>query len=512
MTSAGGAPRARPCQGNKQTGHYSRPMTRPESIPTTVDLVVIGGGTAGLVAAKTAARFGVSTLLVERHRMGGDCLWTGCVPSKSLIAAAAVAAAGRTGGRLGVLTSDVAVDFGAVMAHVRQAIHTIEPADSVDAVRQTGAHVVLGDARFEGSRHLALTLPDGSAVAVRFAQAIIATGSAPVIPSIPGAENLAVLSSDDVWELESQPARLLVVGAGAIGCELSQAFARLGTRVTLVHRGPRILPKEDVVAAELVAAAMAADGVELRLGATIERVEPAADGLGGTARLSDGSTVDFDRMLVALGRRPRLDGLGLESTRVTLDDRGYIAVDASLRTTDRRIWAAGDVSGLPQFTHIAGVNGSIAATNAALGLRRTVDTEAVPRVTFTHPEVAVVGVSTDGAVERGFGVHEIEHAHVDRAIAEGETAGITRIVVDRRGRVRGALVVGPRAGETIGEAALAVRHGMRTRDLAAATHPYPTYSDALWNAAISDVRDRLGRGSTARVIAVLAAVRRIVTR
>lgn len=487
-------------------------MASDQSIPTAVDLVVIGGGTAGLVAAKTAARFGVSTLLVERHRMGGDCLWTGCVPSKSLIAAAAVAASARTGHRFGVAVSDVAVDFAAVMAHVRDAIRTIEPADSAEAVEETGARVVLGAARFDGGRQLVVTLPDGTTGSVRFRQAIIATGSAPVMPAIPGGDSLAVLSSDDVWELDEQPRRLLVLGAGAIGCELSQAFARLGSQVTLVHRGQRILPKEVRAAADLVAESMTADGVDLRLGTTVERIEPAPDGLGGTAHLADGGTVAFDRMLVALGRRPRLDGLGLETTGVTLDDRGFVAVDASLRTTDRRIWAAGDVSGLPQFTHIAGVNGSIAATNAALGLRRTVDVSAVPRVTFTHPEVAVVGVPTDGAGERGLTVREVAHSHTDRAIAEGETAGLTRIVVDARGRVRGALVVGPRAGETIGEAALAVRHGMRARDLAAATHPYPTYSDALWNAAIGEVRDRLERGATARVIGLLAAVRRFVTR
>lgn len=487
-------------------------MTRAETVPAAVELVVIGGGTAGLVAAKTAARFGVSTLLVERHRMGGDCLWTGCVPSKSIIAAAAVAAGSRTGERFGVLTGPVTVDFPTVMAHVRQAIRTIEPADSAETVEATGARVALGSARFNGDRRLTVTLPDGSSSTVRFGQAIIATGSAPILPTIPGAEGIAMLSSDDVWDLDEQPQRLLVLGAGAIGCELSQAFARLGSAVTLVHHGPRVLPKEDAIAGELVGAAMAADGVALRLGTTVERIEPAGDGRGGTAHLSDGGTVVFDRMLVALGRRPRVDGLGLENTGVTLDDRGFVAVDATLRTRDRRIWAAGDVSGLPLFTHIAGVNGSIAGTNAALGLRRTVDTAAVPRVTFTHPEVAVVGVPTDGGAERGLTVREVEHGHTDRAIAEGETAGVTRIVVDARGRVRGALVVGPRAGETIGEAALAVRHGMRARDLAAATHPYPTYSDALWNAAILDVRDRLERGATARAINLLAAVRRLVMR
>lgn len=488
-------------------------MTADSASPVDVDLLVIGAGTAGLVAAKTAARFGASTLLVEAHRMGGDCLWTGCVPSKSLIAAADVAARARDGERLGVHVDGVRVDFAAVMSHVHAAIHEIEPADSAEVVEATGARVVMGRARFTGPRSAEVAPLDGSAaMTVRFRQAIIATGSAPEVPDVPGIGAVAVLTSDDVWNLTEQPERLAVLGAGAIGSELSQAFARLGTRVTLVQRNARVLPKEDPDASALVLAAMQRDGIDVRVSTTVERVEAGADGRAGILHLSDGTSAPFDRLLVALGRTPRIDGLGLEAAGVHLDERGYVAVDGALRTSNRRIWSAGDVSGLPQFTHIAGVNGSLSATNAALGLRRRVDADAVPRVTFTHPEVAAVGLSPADAEAAGCLVREVQHAHTDRAIAEGDVSGFSRIVVDRKGRVRGAVIVGPRAGESIGEAALAVRQGIRTSDIASTTHPYPTYSDAFWNAAIADVRVRLESGALARVIALLARWRRFTTR
>ena len=488
-------------------------MTAVAAAPLDVDLFVIGGGTAGLVAAKTAARFGTSTLLVEAHRMGGDCLYTGCVPSKSLIAAADVVAGARNGGRLGVHVDGVRVDFGAVMRHVHAAIHEIEPADSAEVVEATGARVIMGRARFTGPRSAEVVPVDGAAtITVRFRQAIIATGSAPAVPDLPGIGDVEVLTSDDVWNLTKQPESLAVLGAGAIGSELSQAFARLGSRVTLVQRNARVVPKEDTDASALVLAAMVHDGIDVRVSTTVERVERSGDAGAGNLHLSDGTTVLFDRLLVALGRSPRLEGLDVEAAGVQLDDRGYVRVDTSLRTSNPRIWSAGDVSGLPQFTHIAGVNGSLAATNAALGLRRRVDADAVPRVTFTHPEVAAVGLAPADAEAAGCHVHEVQHAHTDRAIAEGDTAGFSRIVVDKKGRVRGAVIVGPRAGESIGEAALAVSQRIRTSDIASTTHPYPTYSDAFWNAAIADVRVRLESGALARVIGLLARWRRVTTR
>lgn len=474
-------------------------MTALADLPADVDLLVIGGGTAGLVAAKTAAGFGATALLVEAHRMGGDCLWTGCVPSKSLIAAAHAARAAAHSGALGVTTTEVHVDFAAVMRHVHGAMHEIEPVDSIEATEAAGALAVIGRARFTGERTAEI---DGRPI--RFRQAVIATGSEPTVPKLPGIDDVEVLTSDSVWDLTELPERLVVLGGGAIGCELGQAFARLGSRVTLVQRNERLLPKEDPDASALIAEALAADGVAVRVATEAVRVE-AADARGaGILHLSTGEAVAFDRLLIALGRRPRTAALGLDEAGVRVDDRGHVVVDDSLRTSNRRILSAGDVSGLPQFTHIAGVNGSIAATNAILGLRRTIDRDAVPRVTFTHPEVGAVGLLPSEAAEHGCTVHEVRHSHTDRAIAEGEESGFTRLVVDRKGRVRGATIVGPRAGESLGEASLAVRHGLRTSQIASATHAYPTYSDALWNAAVADVRGRLRTGALSRAIGLLA--------
>lgn len=479
-------------------------MTALADLPADVDLLVIGGGTAGLVAVKTAAGFGATALLVEAHRMGGDCLWTGCVPSKSLIAAAHAAHAAAHSGALGVTASDVRVDFAAVMRHVHGAMHEIEPVDSIEATEAAGALAVIGRARFTGERTAEI---DGRPI--RFRQAVIATGSEPTVPSLPGIDDVDVLTSDSVWDLTELPERLVVLGGGAIGCELGQAFARLGATVTLVQRNERLLPKEDPHASAIITVALSADGVDVRLATEPVRVEAVrvegTDARGaGILHLSTGEAVAFDRLLVALGRRPRTAGLGLDEAGVRTDDRGHVVVDDTLRTSSRRIFAAGDVSGLPQFTHLAGVNGSIAATNAVLGLRRTIDRDAVPRVTFTHPEVGAVGLLPSEAAEHGCTVHEVRHSHTDRAIAEGDESGFTRLVVDGRGRVRGATIVGPRAGESLGEASLAVRHGLRTSQIASATHAYPTYSDALWNAAVADVRGRLRTGALSHAIGLLA--------
>lgn len=477
----------------------------PTPPPSRVDVLVVGGGTAGLVAAKSAARFGADVLLVERERLGGDCLWSGCVPSKALIAAAHAAVALRDRDALGVGSQPPRIDVTSVFDHIDHAIRTIEPADSVASVEATGARVVAGTAVFTSPTTASV---DGASV--RFRQAVIATGSSPALPDIPGLADANPLTSETVWGLRERPARLVVLGGGAIGCELAQAWARLGSAVTLVHRGERLLPKEDVDASAIVAEALRSDGVTVVLRARSARVR--AEGRGGALVLDDGSEHPFDALLVATGRTPRTAGLGLDRAGVATDERGFVRVDATLRTSNRRIRAAGDVAGLPAFTHLAGVGGSLAATNAVLGLRRRLDLTAVPRVTFTDPEVAAVGVSPNDAERLGLTVREVPLADTDRAIADGRTVGFARLVVDARGRVRGAAIVGPRAGETLGEASLAVAQGLTTSALGAVTHAYPTYSDALWNAAIADVRARLKRPTLRRVIAVLRRLRTLVVR
>lgn len=463
-----------------------------------VGLLVVGGGTAGIVAAKTAAGFGAKVVLVERDRTGGDCLWTGCVPSKALIAAASAAAAIRRGSAFGIAASDVTIDFPTVMRHVREAITTIAPVDSPAALTDAGVTVVSGSAYFTGPRTAAI-----GERRVAFTQAVLATGASPAVPDLPGLQGVDYLTSETVWELTELPPRLLVLGGGSIGCELAQAFARLGAQVTIVEAADVLVPREDPAASAALTASMIADGVTVVTAATAQSISEEE------LTLADGRRVGFDRVLIAVGRTPRTGSIGLENAGITVDGRGYVTVDDHLRTSNPRIWAAGDLTGHPQFTHTAGMHGSIAATNAILGLRRSVDKTGEPRVTFTDPEIAVVGIDPQTARRiPALDVQTLSHRHLDRAVAESDTGGLTQLVLDRKHRIVGASIVGPRAGETIGEMVLAVKQGMRTRDLAGATHPYPTYNDGPWNASIADVRSQLARPATSRLIATLADLRR----
>jgi len=473
------------------------------------ELVVIGGGSAGLVASRTAASFGADTLLIEGDRLGGDCLWTGCVPSKSLIAAASALTIARTSPHLGVETDAVGLDFAAAMRHVHGAMHTIAPVDSPEVLALAGVEVLSGHARFAGARSLNV---DGREIG--FGQVIIATGGSPAVPKIEGIGSVEVLTSATVWDLTELPERLVVLGGGAIGCEIAQAMARFGSAVTLVQRGDRLLPKEEPRASAIVRAALEADGVTVLTGRKATSISSDGRGLGagrgrsGAVTLDDGSVAPFDVILAALGRVPNTGSLDAGRAGVELDEAGNVVVNARLRTSNPRIWAAGDVTPLPEFTHTAGVNGSIAASNAVLGLARTIDSAAVPRVTFTHPEVGSVGVVQADAAAQGLIARTIEHEHLDRAIAEGATGGFTQLLVDTRGRVRGATIVGPRAGESLGEVSLAISRGLTTSDIAGTTHAYPTFSDAVWNAAVADVRARLNQGATKVATKALRRLRR----
>ncbi len=496
-----GAPRQVP------TRHWSTRSVRDHTGTSAAaqdepwDLLVVGGGTAGIVGAKTAARLGARVLLVERDRTGGDCLWTGCVPSKALLAAAGIAASARGGHALGIRTGEVTVDFAAVMDHVRAAIAHIAPVDSPEALESAAVTVRRGEARFTGH-----DVADVDGTTVRFRQALVATGATPTVPSLPGLRAVDFLTSETLWGLDELPVDLLVLGGGSIACELGQAFARLGSSVSVVEVADRILPREDPRASAALTRALVEDGVRLYTGSAAAEVR--ADGpASGVVRLRSGQDVAFTRLLVAVGRMPGTGGLGLDAAGVTVDDRGFVVVDAHLRTSNHRIWAAGDLTGHPQFTHTAGVHGSLAASNAVLGVRRSVDLRAVPRVTFTDPEVAAVGRATDRP-PRGLRPVHWPHSHVDRAVAERATGGFTRLVVDRRDRVVGATVVGPRAGETLGELTLAVSRRLTTRDLAGVIHAYPTYNDGAWNSAVLDLGDQLARPTTRRALGLLARLRR----
>ncbi len=469
---------------------------------------MVGGGTAGIVGAMTAASLGAQVLMVERDQPGGDCLWTGCVPSKALLAAAAVAASARDADRFGVRVGEVRVDFAAVRAHVRAAIDVIAPVDSVKALTKAGVEVVTGEALFTG--------PDTIEVADReigFRQALLATGASPAIPDIDGLADASFVTSDSVWDLDELPAGLVVLGGGPLGCELGQAFARLGSQVTIIQSAGQLLAREDPEAAQVVQRALERDGVRVLTGARAVKVEATAPKPGqgsgsGRVWLNDGSTIDYGQLLVALGRVPRTADIGLDAAQVRVTENGHVVVDDRLCTTNPRIWAAGDLTGHAQYTHTAGVHGSLAAGNAVLGLRRRPNPAHNPRVTFTDPEVAAIGVPTSAGERPGLAIRTVHHDHVDRAVTQGKTAGFSRLAIDARGRIVGATVVGPRAGETLGELTLAIGQGMRTREIAAATHAYPTYNDGAWNAAIEDVRARLARPGVSGATRALLRFRR----
>jgi pyruvate/2-oxoglutarate dehydrogenase complex dihydrolipoamide dehydrogenase (E3) component len=443
------------------------------------DLAVIGGGTAGLVSSRTAAGLGARVVLIERDRPGGDCLWTGCVPSKALIAAADLAHRIRTAAAVGLEPREPDIDFARVMAHVHGAQATIEPDDSVDSLRRDGVEVIQGSARFDGPGRI-----DVDGTTVRYRTALIATGSRPVTPDLEGLAAADPLTNETVWDLRERPDRLAILGGGPIGCELGQAFQRLGSQVTLVQRRGYLLPKEEPKARELIAERLRSDGVDLRLGTKPVRVEDAR----ALVVSADGheDRFEFDRILVAAGRRPETDGLGLETVGVELDDRGGVKVDDRLATTGRHIYAAGDAVNALPFTHVAGYHGRTVAANALFHTRTRVSYEAVPWSTFTDPEVGRVGMTEEQAREQ-FGDDAVavthDYAHNDRAITAGETVGFAKLVGDGKGRLVGATVAAPHGGESIAELAAWVRAGRKIDDVSQTVHAYPTFSEGQARAA-----------------------------
>ena len=434
------------------------------------DLCVIGAGSAGLSVAAGAAQLGASVVLVERGAMGGDCLNVGCVPSKSLIAAAAAAQAQRTSGPFGIAPVTPAVDFAAVHRHVHGVIASIAPHDSVERFEALGVTVIREQARF--------TAPDTVVAGeqlIRARRFVVATGSRPALPALPGLAELPHLTNETVFDLTRLPARLLVLGGGPIGCELAQAFRRLGSEVAVVDLGP-ILPKDDPELVAVVRARLLAEGVSLHEHAKVLGAEagPALviEDAAGSQRLTG------THLLVAAGRKANVEELGLEAAGIAHDAKG-IKVDARLCTTNARVFAIGDVAGGPQLTHLAGYQAGIVIRNALFRLPARASTRAMPWVTFTDPELATVGLSEAGARARGI-AHEVARwpfADNDRARAERATEGLVKVVVGKRGVVLGAAMVGAHAGELILPWVMAVEQRQKLRSLAGLVVPYPTLSE-----------------------------------
>jgi pyruvate/2-oxoglutarate dehydrogenase complex dihydrolipoamide dehydrogenase (E3) component len=445
----------------------------------TYDLVVIGGGTAGLVSAVGAASLGARVALVERGRLGGDCLNTGCVPSKALIRSARVVGAARAGSAVGV-AAETRVDFDAVMSRLRARRADIAPHDSAARLKSLGIDVFFGEATFSDPRTVAV-----GGAALRFRRAVIATGSRPAVLPIAGLAGTPFLTSETLFDLREQPGQLVVLGGGPVGSEMAQAFARLGSRVTLFEGAPQLLTHEDVDAASIVTGALTADGVDVRVSTRVTSVSPSA---GGYRIEFDGGAVVSDAVLVATGRTPNTAGLGLDAAGVAHDADG-IRVGPTLRTTNLRIFAAGDVASRFKFTHAADALARVVIQNALFFGRRRADRIVIPWCTFTDPELAHVGITSAEASAQQALTITVPLGDVDRAIVDDDTAGFVR-VHHRSGRILGATIVAPSAGEMIGTVAFAMQKGAGLGDLAATVFPYPTLSMALRQAG-----DAYRRGS-----------------
>ena len=451
------------------------------------DLVVIGGGTGGLVSALGGAGLGARVALIEKHLLGGDCLNSGCVPSKGLLRSGRAAVEVREAPALGVRTTPPEPDFAQVMERMRRLRARISKNDSAQRLREHGVDVFLGAAR--------LTSRDAIEVAgarLTFKRAIIATGGRAAVPQVPGLVEAGFLTNETVFSLTSLPRRLLIVGAGPIGCELAQAFARLGSQVTLV--GIKLLPREDPDAAALVEAALRRDGVRLELGGNLTRVEGGPGGEKSLVYDRDGTKgrASGDEILVAAGRAPNVEGLGLEEGSVAYGKKG-ITVDDHLRTTNSRIYAVGDVASKYQFTHAADALARIALQNALFFGRKRESALVMPWCTYTDPEVAHVGLYEQQARARGIDVQTftVPLKEIDRAVLDGETEGFARVHVGKKGRILGATLVSRHAGESIGELSLAITAGLSMGDLAGTIHPYPTQAEIWKRAADAWNRGRL---------------------
>lgn len=443
------------------------------------NLVVIGAGAAGLVSAYIAAAVKAKVMLMERRHMGGDCLNTGCVPSKALIRAAKAAHEIRTAGTLGVHAQEPRIDFQEVMATIQARIAAIEPHDSVERYESLGVTCVAGHAQILSPWRVAI---DGREVTTR--SIIIAAGARPAMPPVPGLAEAEPLTSDTLWGLDALPERLTVMGGGPIGCELAQAFARLGAQVTLVEMSDRVLARESTRASEMIGESLRNDGVKLLLSTRVTRVSGDASGGETTVETDTGEhVVPHDRLLVAVGRVPNTEGFGLEALGITTAQGGVVETDEYLQTLFPNIYACGDVSGPFQFTHTAAHQAWYAAVNALFGTfkRFRADYRVIPRVTYTAPEVASVGITRDEASAAGLDVEvtTYELDDLDRAIIDNEAHGFVEVISPRgKDQILGATVVGAHGGELLATLVFAMRHGLGLKKILGTVHAYPTFMEA----------------------------------
>jgi pyruvate/2-oxoglutarate dehydrogenase complex dihydrolipoamide dehydrogenase (E3) component len=452
-----------------------------------VDICVIGAGSGGLSIAAGASQMGASTVLVEKGKMGGDCLNYGCVPSKSLIGAAHAAHSAESASRFGVACGGVEVDFSAVHDHVHDVIASIAPHDSVERFEGLGVKVIQAAARFVGPGEV-----EAGEYLIAARRFVIATGSAPMVPPIPGIGDVSYRTNETIFDMTRAPAHLIVIGGGPIGMELAQAHRRLGSKVTVVEMD-RILNKDDPELVDIVRARVRSEGVDIREGVKVAGVERHEQGVA--VRLDgDGAETRIvgSDLLVAAGRKANVEGLGLEAAGIDYSPKG-VKVDARLRTTNRRVYAAGDVAGRLQFTHVAAHHADIVIRNVLFRQPAKVNERACPWVTYTSPELANVGLGAHEPGDRGGEIRVLRwpFSDNDRARTERDTDGLIKVITGRRGRVLGAAIVGAHAGELILPWVLAVSGKLKLKEMAQVIAPYPTRSEVSKRAAGSFYTDAL---------------------
>jgi len=465
----------------------------------TVDLCVIGAGSGGLTVAAGASQMGASVALIERGRMGGDCLNYGCVPSKALLAAGNAAQAMREAGRLGVQAQEPRVDFAQVMRHVQGVIRSIAPQDSRERFEGLGVKVIAGEARFVDRNTVEV-----AGQTIRARRFVLATGSSPLVPPIPGLDAVPYFTNETIFENGQRPAHLLIVGGGPIGLEMAQAHRRLGAAVTVIEKAS-LLPKDDPELVDVVRARLLGEGVTLMEAATLTRVDKTPAGIAATVA-HDGSTVVVtgSHLLVAVGRKPNTDALNLAAAGVAHGPRG-VETDRRLRTTNRKIYAVGDVNGRFPFTHAAGYHAGIVLRNALFRLPAKVDDRAMPWVTYTDPELAAVGLS-EAAARQAHGkvtVLRWPFHENDRAQAERQTDGFAKLVLDRAGRILGAGIVGAHAGELLQPWCLAIANNLKIGAMAGVIAPYPTLGEINKRVAGSYYAPKLFNDRTRRIVRLL---------
>lgn len=464
----------------------------------TTDICVIGGGSGGLSVAAGAAQMGARVVLFEGGRMGGDCLNSGCVPSKALLAAAKAAHHAHGNPLMGITGAAPAVDFAAVKRHVAEVIATIAPHDSVARFTGLGVHVIEEHAAFAGPR-----LVRSASFEVRAKYVVIATGSTPAVPPIPGLDSVPYHTNETIFEDTVKPAHLAIIGGGPIGIEMAQAHARLGCRVTVIEAFA-ILGRDDPDAAAILKVRLAGEGIEMIEGVGVEAVSGTAGAI--ILRLADGREINASTLLVAAGRRPSIDKLGLEAAGIATRPTGIIT-DRRLRTSDRRVFAIGDVTGRAQFTHIAGYHAGIVIRNMLFRLPAKIDEALTPWVTYTDPELAHVGLG-EGAAAEAWGAGNIRTQTVplsgnDRAVAERRTEGMVKVVTHRNGRILGATILAPQAGEMILAWSLAIASRRKIASMAGSIAPYPTFGDASKRAAGQFFTEALFSPRTRRIVRLL---------